>query len=44
MSGPTSQVSPIPVGPWDSFTMARGWRGEYRVAEPLVKQFAIYVP
>lgn len=31
-------------GPGDSFTLARGWRGEYRVTEPLLKQFAIYVP
>ena len=44
MSRPTSQVSPIPVGPGDSFTLTRGWRGEYRVTEPLVKQFAIYFP
>jgi uncharacterized cupin superfamily protein len=28
----------------DSFTLARGWRGEYRVTQPLVKHFAIYVP
>ena len=26
-----------------SITLTRGWRGEYRVTEPLVKQFAIYV-
>jgi uncharacterized protein len=31
-------------GPGDSFTLAKGWRGEYRVTDPLVKQFAIYVP
>ncbi|MCU1696357.1 MAG: hypothetical protein JWR34_2420 [Mycobacterium sp.] len=31
-------------GPGDSFTLTKGWRGEYRVTEPLVKQFAIYVP
>jgi uncharacterized protein len=31
-------------GPGDSFTLTRGWRGEYRVTEPLVKQFAIYAP
>jgi uncharacterized cupin superfamily protein len=36
------------VGSWsaepgDSFTLTKGWRGEYRVTEPLVKQFAIYV-
>jgi uncharacterized protein len=30
-------------GPGDSFTLTRGWRGEYRVTEPLLKQFAIYV-
>jgi hypothetical protein len=28
----------------DKFTLTKGWRGEYRVTEPLVKQFAIYVP
>ena len=31
-------------GPGDAFTLTRGWRGEYRVDEPLLKQFAIYVP
>ena len=31
-------------GPGDSFTLTRGWRGEYRVTAPLGKQFAIYVP
>ncbi|MEV0671406.1 cupin domain-containing protein [Mycobacterium sp. NPDC050441] len=31
-------------GAGDSFTLAKGWRGEYRVTEPLVKQFAIYIP
>ncbi len=31
-------------GAGDSFTLAKGWRGEYRVNETLVKQFAIYVP
>lgn len=31
-------------GAGDSFTLAKGWRGEYRVTESLVKQFAIYVP
>lgn len=31
-------------GPGDSFTLAKGWRGEYRVNESLLKQFAIYVP
>jgi uncharacterized cupin superfamily protein len=30
--------------PADSFTLTKGWRGEYRVTDPLVKQFAIYVP
>jgi uncharacterized protein len=47
-----SGVAPIPVGidaaattsPSNSFTMTKGWRGEYRVTEPLVKQFASYVP
>jgi uncharacterized cupin superfamily protein len=28
----------------DSYTLRRGWRGEFRVTEPLLKQFAIYVP
>ncbi|MDJ0394855.1 cupin domain-containing protein [Rhodococcus sp. G-MC3] len=27
----------------EAFTLTKGWRGEYRVNEPLVKQFAIYV-
>ena len=31
-------------GPGDSFTLAKGWRGEYRVTDFLVKQFAIYLP
>jgi hypothetical protein len=31
-------------GPGDSFTLTKGWRGDYRVTEPLVEQFAIYVP
>ncbi|MEV6071503.1 cupin domain-containing protein [Nocardia sp. NPDC052001] len=31
-------------GPGDSFTLERGWRGEYRVDAPLLKQFAIYIP
>jgi uncharacterized cupin superfamily protein len=47
-----SEVNAIPgadgvahvFGPGDSFTLTKGWRGEYRVTEPLVKQFAIYVP
>ncbi|RZK84434.1 MAG: hypothetical protein EOP26_08670 [Rhodococcus sp. (in: high G+C Gram-positive bacteria)] len=30
--------------PGDAFTLTKGWRGEYRVDEPLLKQFAIYVP
>lgn len=30
-------------GPGDAFTIAAGWRGEYRVDEPLLKQFAYYV-
>lgn len=29
-------------GPGDAFTIAAGWRGEYRVEETLVKQFAYY--
>jgi hypothetical protein len=28
----------------EAITLTKGWRGEYRVSEPLVKQFAIYVP
>ena len=28
----------------DAFTIAAGWRGEYRVDETLLKQFAYYVP
>ncbi|MCQ8192615.1 cupin domain-containing protein [Streptomyces rugosispiralis] len=31
-------------GPGDAFTIAAGWRGEYRVDEPLLKQFAYYIP
>lgn len=27
----------------DAFTLRRGWRGEYRVTEPLLKQFALYL-
>lgn len=30
-------------GAGDAFTLRKGWRGEYRVNETLVKQFAIYV-
>lgn len=30
-------------GPGDAFTLTKGWRGEYRVTEPLLKQFAIYI-
>ena len=26
-------------GPGDSFTLTKGWRGEYRVTEPLVRSF-----
>jgi uncharacterized cupin superfamily protein len=29
-------------GPGDAFTIAAGWRGEYRVEETLLKQFAYY--
>jgi hypothetical protein len=28
----------------DGVAHVNGWSGEYRVTEPLVKQFAIYVP
>jgi hypothetical protein len=35
---------PHVFGAGDSFTLTKGWRGEYRVTEPLVKLFAIYVP
>jgi uncharacterized cupin superfamily protein len=28
----------------DSYTLRRGWRGEFRVTAPPLKQFAIYVP
>ncbi|MFF5584920.1 cupin domain-containing protein [Streptomyces hygroscopicus] len=31
-------------GPGDAFTIAAGRRGEYRVDEPLLKQFAYYIP
>ncbi|MGV9711836.1 cupin domain-containing protein [Gordonia sp. NPDC003424] len=27
----------------EAFTLRRGWRGEYRVTEPLLKQFALYL-
>lgn len=28
----------------ESYTMRRGWRGEFRVVETLTKQFALYIP
>ena len=31
-------------GPGQSFTIESGWSGEYRVDEPLLKQFAFYTP
>ncbi|GLV76298.1 cupin domain-containing protein [Streptomyces hygroscopicus] len=31
-------------GPGDAFTIAAGRRGEYRVDEPLLKQFAYCIP
>ncbi|MDF3283615.1 MULTISPECIES: cupin domain-containing protein [unclassified Gordonia (in: high G+C Gram-positive bacteria)] len=27
----------------EAFTLRRGWRGEYRVTQPLLKQFALYL-
>lgn len=35
---------PHSYGPGDAFTIEPGWSGEYRVVEPLLKQYAAYGP
>jgi uncharacterized cupin superfamily protein len=42
LTGDDGVANAFTVG--DSYTLRRGWRGEFRVTEPLLKQFAIYVP